>query len=177
MNNIVSTTTEYRDRTRVEIENLLPWQVGFKPYTLPEKKGVILDGGYFKDGEYKKSIFRQMTLEELITQISCENVAFIGTDGKGSHAAFRICDFEIYKVAFDLPDATDLPVQLTQDAISKLLKISDLKKFKKGLEELVVTQSEKRAFAYYVINAPILNEIPLSILREIEMYTGFDVVY
>lgn len=177
MSDIISTTTEYRDRTRVEIENLLPWSVGFQPHTLADKKGIVVEGGHFNaDGSYKKSFYRQLTLEEVIEQISAENVAFIGTDGKGAHACFKICDFELYKTAFDLPDATEFPVQLTQEAVENLLKINDQKKFKKELEELVVTQSEKRAFAHFLVNNKRVNELPLSILKHIERYTEMKIL-
>lgn len=178
MSDIISTTTEYRDRTRVEIENLLPWAVGFQTYTLADKKGIVVEGGHFKieDGSYKRSFYRQLTLEEIIEQISSENIAFIGTDGKGTHACFRICDFELYKAAFDLPDATEFPIQLTQEAVENLLKINDQKKFKKELEELVVTPSEKRAFAHFLVNNKRVNELPLSILKYIENYTSMKIV-
>lgn len=177
MNNVLNTANEYRDRTRVEVENLLPWAVGFQAYTLAERKGIVVEGGHFKeDGSYKKSVYRQLTLEEIIEQISSENIAFIGTDGKGAHACFKICDFELYKVAFDLPDATEFPIQLTQEAVENLLKINDQKKFKKELEELVVTPSEKRAFAHFLVNNKRVNELPLSILKYIENYTSMKIV-
>ena len=177
MSSIVSTTTEYRDRTRVEIENLMPWSVGFQTYTLVEKNGAIVNGGSYDDkGNYQNFIYRQLTLEEIITQISINSKCFVGIDGKGSHACFRIRDLELYKVAFDLPDATDFPIQLTQAAIEKLININDPKKFKKELEELVVTPSEKKAFAYFLVNHKRVNELPLSLLKYIEDYTEMNII-
>jgi len=75
-----------------------------------------------------------------------------------------------------LPDATEFPIQLTQEAVDNLLKINDQKKFKKELEELVVTPSEKRALAHFLVNSKRVNEMPLSILKYIENYTGMKIV-
>lgn len=175
MNNVMDTMTEYRDRTRVEIENLCPWSVGFKSYTIPGdgNHSVIVPGSEFAvDGTRKKSIYRHLTLEEVITQISRENSAFCGVDGKGTHAAFRICDFELYKVAFDLSDATEYPIQLTQEEIDKLLKIKEPKKFKAKMDELVVTESEKYTLAIAVSNYEHFEEISFKILQLIEKKTG-----
>lgn len=177
MNNVLDTANEYRDRTRVEVENLVPWTVGFKGYTLPGNNSVLVPGSTFNDdGTRNKSIYRQLSLEEVITQISCENKAFCGIDGKGSHACFRICDFELYKVAFDLPDATEYPVQLTNEEIDKLLKITDPKKFKAKLDELVVTDSEKFLLAIATANYPKFDELSFNIVKMIEKKTERNII-
>lgn len=175
MNNVIDTKNEYRDRTRVEIENLVPWNVGFQARTILGSRfeGVIVPGcAYNEDGTYHPSVYRQLTLEEVITQISIENKAFCGVDGKGSHACFRICDFELYKVAFDLPNATEYPIQLTNEEIDKLLKITDVKKFKTRLDELVVTESEKFQLAIAVANYPKFEDLSFKIVNLIEAKTG-----
>ena len=143
MANIVNTTSEYLDRQRVEIENLMPWEVGF-----PARADHLMmtQGGY------------------------C-----VGTDGEGKHACFRINDLELYKTVFDLPDAKDLPVQLTQEAIENLFKITTAKKFREELEKLVVTDSEKKAFAYFTVYHPKLKELPFAILKSVENYTGISI--
>ncbi len=174
MNNVISTTTEFRDRTRVEIENLVPWDVGVQIRTISGERfnGANVPGSrYHFDGTFHKSIYRQLTLEEVITQISLENPAFCGIDGKGSHACFRICDFELYKAAFDLPDATEYPVQLTHEEIEKILKITDVKKFKARLDELVVTESEKFQLAISVANYQKIDDLPIKIVNLIEAKT------
>ena len=46
MANIVNTTSEYLDRQRVEIENLMPWEVGFRARAVLL---MITQGGYCVD--------------------------------------------------------------------------------------------------------------------------------
>ncbi len=183
MANIVNTTSEYLDRQRVEIENLMPWEVGFPAradHLMMTQGGYCVDGGKYiylpeKDEyQYKKGKFK-ITVEELIQQISSGNRGFVGTDGEGKHACFRINDLELYKTVFDLPDAKELPVQLTQEAIENLFKITTAKKFSEELEKLVVTDSEKKAFAYFTVYHPKLKELPLVILKSVENYTGISI--
>lgn len=48
MANIVNTTSEYLDRQRVEIENLMPWEVGFPAradHLMMTQGGYCVDGG------------------------------------------------------------------------------------------------------------------------------------
>ena len=158
------TKVEFADKQNVEIENLMPWSVGFPAYvTLSNLSGgFCVSGGkhiYLEDSDsekYLKGTFK-MTVEELREQINSGNRAFVGTDGYGKHACMRINDLELYRFVFNLPDAKELPVQLTQEAISELLDIDEPKKFKEELKNLVHTDSEKKAFAYFVWKHPKSN--------------------
>ena len=176
------TKVEFADKQNVEIENLMPWSVGFPAYvTLSNLSGgFCVSGGkhiYLEDSDsekYLKGTFK-MTVEELREQINGGNRGFVGTDGHGKHACMRINDLELYRYIFNLPDAKELPVQLTQEAISELLDIDEPKKFKEELKNLVHTDSEKKAFAYFVWKHPKINEVPYSMIKAMEDYTGFDI--
>lgn len=178
-----NTKVEFTDKQNVEIENLMPWSVGFKAYvTLSNLSGgFCISGGkhiYLEDSDsekYLKGTFK-MTVEELREQINSGNRAFVGTDGCGKHACMRINDLEFYRYIFNLPDVKELPVQLTQEAISELLDIDDPKKFKEELKNLVHTDSEKKAFAYFAWKHPKINEIPFSMIKAMKDYTGFTIV-
>ena len=68
MNNVIDTKNEYRDRTRVEIENLVPWSVGFQARTIQGSRfeGVIVPGcAYKEDGTYHPSVFRRLPIRSL----------------------------------------------------------------------------------------------------------------
>ena len=71
-----------------------------------------------------------------------------------------------------MPDATEYPVQLTYEEIEKLLKITDVKKFKARLDELVVTESEKFQLAIAVANYPKFEDLSFKIVNLIEAKTG-----
>lgn len=92
-----NTKVEFTDKQNVEIENLMPWSVGFKAYvTLSNLSGgFCVSGGkhiYLEDSDsekYLKGTFK-MTVEELREQINSGSRAFVGTDGYGKHACMRI---------------------------------------------------------------------------------------
>lgn len=177
-----NTKVEFTDKQNIEIENLMPWSVGFPAISTLSHLGggFCIEGGkyiYLEDSDtykYVKGKFK-MTVEELRNQIGRGNRAFVGTDGYGKHACMRINDLELYKAVFDLPEAKELPVQLTQEAISEIFEIDDPKKLKEALKNLVNTYSEKKAFAYFVLNHPKLNDVPYSFIKAIEDYTGFTI--
>lgn len=184
MATITNTSGEYLDRQKVQLENLMPWDIGFQAYATPSmiaKGGFVIDGGHFiyiedkKEYQYKKGFFK-MTVEELCEQINAGNSAFVGTDGFGKHALCRINDLDLYRVAFDMPDAKELPLQLTQEEVEKLLKVSNAKKFDEEMKNLVVTQSEKKAFAHFMIYHPKLKEFPLMVIRQAEEHVGFNIL-
>lgn len=154
---------EFEPKTRIKVENLVPWEVGFPCYTIRGKEqGLVLQGG---------QICGQLTYEEIEEQINSQNIAFCGVDGKGAHACLRICDFEAYKDLFQVPDITDYPIQLTKNAIDELLKITDIKEFNKRLDELVTTSSEKKALVQYISNHPSFNDLSFAIIKSIETKT------
>ena len=70
-----------------------------------------------------------------------------------------------------MPVATEYPVQLTHEEIEKILKITDVKKFKARLDELVVTESEKFQLAISVANYQKIDDLPIKIVNLIEAKT------
>lgn len=116
---------------RVAIDNLCDWDVNF----VSEETGKdILIAGGVKD-------FKRLTVAEVDAQVKTGNIAFCGVDDLGSHAIFRIIDPVIREYVF----GEDIsPVQLTEEAVRKLLDTPDRKEFAKLLSDLVVTNSEKR---------------------------------
>ena len=56
-----------------------------------------------------------------------------------------------------------------------MFKITTAKKFREELEKLVVTDSEKKAFAYFTVYHPKLKELPFAILKSVENYTGISI--
>ena len=157
---------KFEPKPRIKVENLVPWEVGFPCYTIRGKEqGLIISGS---------QIHGQLTYEEIEEQINSENVAFCGVDGKGTHACLRICDFEAHKALFQEPNITDYPIQLTKKAIDELLMITDIKEFNKRLDELVITSSEKKAFAHYISNHPSFNDLSFAFIKSIEAKTGMN---
>lgn len=116
---------------RVAIDNLCDWDIGF--VSEETGKDIQIAGGV-KD-------FKRLTVAEVDAQVKTGNIAFCGIDDLGSHAPFRIIDPVIREYVF----GEDIsPVQLTEEAVKKLLDTPDRKDFEKLLSGLVVTNSEKR---------------------------------
>ncbi len=145
-NNVVETTTVTEKKStatknrsiddvklneRVSIDNLRSWDISF--VSEETGKDVIVKG------DVKNSV--KFTVAEIDAQVKADNVAFCGVDGLGSHAAFRINDPVIREYVF----GEDIdPVQLTEDNVRKLLAIDNRNDFREALNNLVVTNSEKR---------------------------------
>lgn len=125
------TVDDVKTTERVSIDNLCYWDIYFR--SEETDKDICVKGGI--KGNVK------LTASEVLAQVQADNVAFVGTDGLGSHAAIRINDPVIREYVF----GQDInPVQLTEEAVRKLLEIEDRKEFRAELEKLVVTRAEKR---------------------------------
>lgn len=153
---------------RVSIDNLCDWSVGF----MSEENGKpILIDAHIKD-------YKRLTLAEVDSQVKIGNVAFCGTDGYGSHAAFKINDPLVREYVF----GEDIsPIQLTEDAVKDLIASKNKKEFKDKLSSLVVTESEKKMIAIMCSNKdahPSINteEAPSYMLAEIEAISGLELV-
>ena len=62
--------------------------------------------------------------------------------------------------------------EVVADLESKGVKVLESRE---ELEKLVVTDSEKKAFAYFTVYHPKLKELPFVILKSIENYTGISI--
>ena len=69
----------------------------------------------------------------------------MGIDGKGKNATIRICDFEMHKDLFDLPDATGIQRNL-QRCHRNIEYKNDKQTFKEKLEEYIVTKNRGSNF-------------------------------
>lgn len=127
---------------RVKIENLMGWDIGFhqypramEPHILPS---IVIKG---------EEINNEMTLRDLMEQISRNNFAFCGIDGYGAHAPLRIVEDNIRYMVFNR--FID-PKQLTRERISDFLfkKKDALDKFKNAMLDTIVTNSEARMMLY-----------------------------
>lgn len=142
-----------KTRKKIEIQNLSALEVSFYPETLKDEnslKGILLN-------PFESS--KKFDYAEIEAQIRANNILFVGRDGKGKNATIRICDFEMYKDLFDLPDATEYPAQLTKDAIEMLIAENDKQTFKEKLEEYIVTKNEAVTFVNYLTNEDIMDEV------------------
>ena len=76
---------KFEPKTRIKVENLVPWEVGFPCYTIRGKEqGLIISGS---------QIHGQLTYEEIEEQINSENVAFCGVDGRGAQSSFPRAEY------------------------------------------------------------------------------------
>lgn len=106
-----------KTRKKIEIQNLSALEVSFYPETLKDEnslKGILLN-------PFESS--KKFDYAEIEAQIRANNILFVGRDGKGKNATIRICDFEMHKDLFDLPDATEYPAQLTKDIIAREIRL------------------------------------------------------
>lgn len=131
---VEKTVDDLRPSDRVAINNLCDWNINF----VSEETG--------KDIVIPASVknYKTLTLAEIDAQVKIGNIAFVGVDGFGSHAAIRIIDPLIREYVFQ--EAVD-PVQLTEEAVIDMLALENMSDFNATLSELVVTSSEKRMIA------------------------------
>lgn len=125
------TVDDVKPTERVSIDNLCSWDIYFK--SEETDKDICVKGGV--KGNVK------LTASEILAQVQADNIAFVGVDGMGSHASIRITDPVVRAYVF----GKDIdPVQLTEEAVKHLLNIEDRKQFRAELENLVVTNAEKK---------------------------------
>lgn len=158
----MSTAKVYKEDSRVEFKNLCPWDVGF--YVYNDRTGTDFDILISGDEVCKK-----LTYGQIENEIFKNNIAFVGLDGVGGHAAFRITDDTAYKKLFGVDKRSP---QLTEDVIKKIFGESDRKKFREMLEEYVVTQGEKRIMSVYFSTKIKPDDVSSFIVSDLERHLG-----
>ena len=154
------TIADVNPSDRVPIDNLCDWDIHFR--SLEANRDLYIAGGVKN--------YRQLTVAEIDSQVKTGNEAFCGIDGYGLHAPIRIIDPVIREYVFG---ADTNPKQLTEDNVRELLKISDKKKFKDSLEDLVVTNSEKRMIVLVAERVGI-EDVESFKIAAIEKMSGID---
>lgn len=152
------TVEDIKPSDRVSIDNLCDWVVSFEGFET--NRGIIIPEGVKN--------YKNLTVAEVDAQVKTGNIGFIGTDGFGSHAPFRINDPVIREYVFG--EAVD-PIQLTEDAVRELLSIQNKQKFYETLESLVVTKAEKRMIVRLVMKVG-MDDVPSYQIAAIEKISG-----
>lgn len=150
----------YNPYDRVPVKNTVAWDVHFDSKTNP--KGEFLAG--------KEECIR-LTYDEVFNQVALGNTGFVGTDGFGNHAVFQLKDLDQYNAIFRT-NKTRLPEYFDDAIYKKLVSLRDEAKFKKMLEEKVITKSDKRMLAYKIsTDRESFNDAPNWMIWAIESYT------
>lgn len=152
------TIEDIKPSDRVSIDNLCDWVISFESYET--NRGIDIPDGVKN--------YKNLTVAEVDSQVKTGNIGFVGTDGFGSHAPFRINDPVIREYVFGEP--VD-PIQLTEDAVRELLAIQNKQKFYKALESLVVTKAEKRMIVRLVERVG-MDDVPSYQIAAIEKISG-----
>ena len=152
------TVEDIKPSDRVSIDNLCDWVISFEG--LENNRGINVPDGVKN--------YKNLTVSEVDAQVKTGNKGFCGTDGFGAHAPFRINDPLIREYVFG--EAVD-PVQLTDDAVRKLLSIQNKQEFYNALESLVVTKSEKRMIVRLVMKIG-MDDVPAYQIAAIEKISG-----
>ena len=152
------TVEDVKPSDRVSIDNLCDWVISFESFE--SNRGIDIPDGVKN--------YKNLTVAEVDSQVKTGNIGFVGTDGFGSHAPFRINDPVIREYVFG--EVVD-PVQLTEDAVRELLAIQNKQKFYNALESLVVTKAEKRMIVRLVERVGI-DDVPAYQIAAIEKISG-----
>lgn len=152
------TVDDIRPSDRVSIDNLCDWVISFESYE--NGRGIDIPDGVKN--------YKNLTVSEVDAQVKTGNIGFVGTDGFGSHAPFKINDPVIREYVFGEP--VD-PVQLTEDAVKELLAIQNKQKFYDALNSLVVTKAEKRMIVRLVERVG-MDDVPAYQIAAIEKISG-----
>ena len=154
------TIADVNPSDRVPIDNLCDWDIHFR--SLESNRDLFIAGGVKN--------YRQLTVAEIDSQVKIGNEAFCGIDGYGLHAPIRIIDPVIREYVFG---ADTNPKQLTEDNVRELLRISDKKEFRNSLEDLVVTNAEKRMIVLVAERVGI-EDVESFKIAAIEKMSGID---
>jgi hypothetical protein len=139
--------SEFRPETKVLLQNLTSWNLYFKRVS-----GV----GDIKIPAGIKSF--GIAFEEIQMQIQIGNTMFTGTDGFGSHARIRIIDDAARAALFGIEgEEASKPSLLTVDSVRELLGVRNREAFAARLEELAVTDAEKRMVGDLAKEAGVAN--------------------
>ena len=144
---------------KILIKNLCEWNIYFKringvgDISLPPKTTVKIDRG------------------EVISQVQTNNVIFVGSDGKGSHARIFIedkptrieCGFETEEKEQEV---------ITESKVKEIFTAKNFNTFKKGIENIAKSHAEK-ATLVNLVKKLNLNEYDK--IKFIEAHTGMEV--
>jgi hypothetical protein len=144
---------------KILIKNLCEWNIYFKringvgDISLPPKTTIKIDRG------------------EVISQVQTNNVFFVGSDGKGSHARIFIedkptrieCGFETEEKEQDV---------ITESKVKEVFAAKNFNTFKKGIENIVKSHAEKVTLVNLVKK---LNLNEYDKIKFIEAHTGMEI--
>lgn len=124
---------------RVMVHNLAPWQVSFPRKTMNGDVVIPANGRMYLDEQ------------EVMMQFYANNVLFIGTDGRGTHARIYIEDADIRKALnFDSQDGTTTQEIVTDELLKKIFAYKRQSDFEKAIKEHVVAHFEKFMLADFI---------------------------
>lgn len=144
---------------KILIKNLCEWNIYFKringvgDISLPPKTTIKIDRG------------------EVISQVQTNNVFFVGSDGKGSHARIFIedkptrieCGFETEEKEQDV---------ITESKVKEIFTAKNFNTFKKGIENIAKSHAEKVTLVNLVKK---LNLNEYDKIKFIEAHTGMEI--
>lgn len=144
---------------KILIKNLCEWNIYFKringvgDISLPPKTTIKIDRG------------------EVISQVQTNNVFFVGSDGKGSHARIFIedkptrieCGFETEEKEQDV---------ITESKVKEVFAAKNFNTFKKGIENIAKSHAEKVTLVNLVKK---LNLNEYDKIKFIEAHTGMEI--
>jgi hypothetical protein len=142
---------------KVTVKSIAGWETGFNR---------ILEFGSVSVVPYGSI---RISRNEIIAQIQNGNVAFSGTDGRGSHATYYIED-KPTRIEVGFEDKEHAQLFLNEDIVKKLFNIKEQKAFENAFREAVVTRAEKKAVLSIVKKLGIND---FNKIRFVENYTGF----
>lgn len=131
----------------VYIDNTRPWSIGFSALTLNNHSGFLVPAN-------AKEWFG-LDVQEVKAQIRARNTAFVGSDGKGSHASFRICDPDMREYLLGSSKET---FHLTEDKVDEVFSKKTKATFKSTLDELITSDSEAIIFKRRFEELDLTNE-------------------
>lgn len=131
----MGTTRSINMNDTVYIDNTRPWDIGFASLTMNNHKGYNVPAN-------AKEWFG-LDVQEVHAQIRARNIAFVGQDGKGSHACFHICDPAMRKYFFGSEAET---FHVSNDKIDEVFAKKTKATVKSAIDALVTNESEARIF-------------------------------
>lgn len=131
----------------VYIDNTRPWDVSFASLTINNHKGYLVPAN-------AKEWFG-VDVQEVKAQIRARNVAFVGKDGKGSHACFRICDPDMRKYFFGSDAET---FHISKEKIDEVFSKKTKASVKSAIDALITNHSEARIFKMRFEELDLSNE-------------------
>lgn len=151
----------YNPYDRVPVKNTVAWNVHFHSNAKPNGEHLSANEECIR-----------LTYDEVFNQVALGTKAFVGIDGFGSHAVFQLKDLDQYNAIFRT-NKTKLPEYFNDAIYKKLVSLRDEGKFKKMLEEKVITKADKRMLAHKLsTDRTAYNDAPNWMIWAVESYTG-----